>query len=249
MPALKTNEVFGISTTIQPNSYVDRGHLDQSLNRLLDRDIHLALRGESKVGKSWLRQRIISNPIVVQCRHRSKLEDIYISALSEIGISFIVERASETGISGRLLGKGEVGWSFIAKAEVEIEGGAEKTWSTTTHPAGKDINDLRFIAEVIKKSGRRLVIEDFHYLSIQERTRVSFDLKAFWEFRLYVVIIGVWSQNNMVLSLNPDLSGRMEEKNISWDNESLYEVIDKGSLALNIEFSPEIRNKLGLGNK
>jgi hypothetical protein len=31
-------------------------------------------------------------------------------------------------------------------------------------PVGRNIDDLRFVAEIVKASGRRLVIEDFHYL-------------------------------------------------------------------------------------
>ena len=89
---LQTSDVFGVSTKIKPASYVDRGSLDRRLGLLLERDTHIALRGESKVGKSWLRQKLVSNPIVVQCRHRTKVEDIYISALSEIGVSFTIER-------------------------------------------------------------------------------------------------------------------------------------------------------------
>jgi hypothetical protein len=244
MTARKTSDVFGISTSIKSDSYVDRGQLDSSLVRLLERDIHLALRGESKAGKSWLRQKIISNPIIVQCRHKSRLEDLYMQALSEIGISFVVEKTTDTTISGKMKGKGEMGWSFIAKAEAALEGGAERSWSESTNPAGKDVNDLRFIAEVIKKSGRRLVIEDFHYLSVAVRKKVAFDLKAFWEYHLYVIVIGIWSQGNMLLSLNPDLSGRLEEHRISWTKEDLRAVVEKGCFSLKIEFSQEIMNTL-----
>jgi hypothetical protein len=44
----KTYEVFGLSNSILPDSYVDRGLLDEHIQRLLGRPIHIALRGESK---------------------------------------------------------------------------------------------------------------------------------------------------------------------------------------------------------
>ena len=52
--------------------------------------------------------------------------------------------------------------------------------------------------ETIRKSGRRLVIEDLHYLSHAERTTLAFDLKAFWDYKTYVVVVGVWSGQNIL---------------------------------------------------
>ena len=46
----KTSEVFGISNAILPDSYIDRGGLDEEIARLLTRPTHIALRGESKCG-------------------------------------------------------------------------------------------------------------------------------------------------------------------------------------------------------
>jgi hypothetical protein len=63
-----THQVFGISKEIRPYSYVDRSELDHQLQTLLMRDTHIALRGESKCGKSWFRQKNIPNALVVQCR-------------------------------------------------------------------------------------------------------------------------------------------------------------------------------------
>ena len=51
----RTSDVFGISNAVLADSYVDRGALDQALRQLLERPTHVALRGASKCGKSWLR--------------------------------------------------------------------------------------------------------------------------------------------------------------------------------------------------
>jgi hypothetical protein len=64
----QSNEVFGVSNEVLADSYVDRGELDEQLARLLDRPGHIALRGHSKVGKSWLRQRVLHDSVNVQCR-------------------------------------------------------------------------------------------------------------------------------------------------------------------------------------
>src|SRR5262249_26914278 len=79
-----TSEVFGISNQVRPDSYVDRGHLDELVGTALTRATHVALRGESKCGKSWLRQRILPDAVVVQCRLGKTSTDIYRDALSAL---------------------------------------------------------------------------------------------------------------------------------------------------------------------
>ena len=83
---MKTNEVFGVSQTVNLNSYVDRAQLDKRFARLLNRDVHIALKGASKSGKSWLRQKVLSNANVVQCRFGHTIEDIYSEALGNLGM-------------------------------------------------------------------------------------------------------------------------------------------------------------------
>src|SRR4051794_18320634 len=91
----KTHEVFGISNNILPDSYVDRGSLDSQIQKLLARPIHIALRGESKCGKSWIRQQNLPDAIVVQCRLKKSVTDIYVDALSQLQIKLELERTSE----------------------------------------------------------------------------------------------------------------------------------------------------------
>ena len=128
-----------------------------------------------------------------------------------------------------------MGATAIAKAGVQGERGKE----IRTEPVGQDVSDLRFVADLIKASGKRLVIEDFHYLSVEERTKFAFDLKALWDYGVFVVIIGVWSQSNMLIFLNPDLTGRIEEVPIYWSASDLKCVLRKGGDALNLEFADE----------
>ena len=116
-------------------------------------------------------------------------------------------------------------------------------WAKTV-PAGRDINDLRFIADIIRESGRHLVIEDFHYLSLKERKAFSFDLKAFWDWGVQIIIVGVWSVDNMLLTLNPDLTGRIEEITITWNNDDLGKILDAGGSALNIAIQDPLRSFL-----
>jgi hypothetical protein len=241
-PKRKTSQVFGVSNVVLPNSYVDRGSLDEQIQTLLQRTTHIALRGESKCGKSWLRQKNIKDGITVQCRLDRGAHDLYIDALSQLGISFVLDNTSSGKISGKVNAHAEIGEGLLAKAlgasaGVKGEAGGEYAKNTRTQPAGHDVSDLRFIADLIRESGRRLIIEDFHYLSVDERKKFAFDLKALWDYGVFVVIIGVWSQSNMLIYLNPDLTGRINEIPIYWSAEDLQAVLSKGGEALNLEFT------------
>lgn len=244
MKIKKSSDVFGISNTILNDSYIDRGNLDITVQRYLDRNLHIALRGESKCGKSWFRQKNIPNAIVVQCRFGKSVKDIYIDALSQLGIKLTLEETKGTTISGTIEASATFGASLLAKLGVKSTIASSSNDGTKTEVVGKDINDLKFIADIIINSGKRLVIEDFHYLSIPERKAFSYDLKALWDYGCFVIIIGVWSQSNMLLHLNSDLSGRIQEMSIYWSQDDLNKVLEKGSNALRIKFSDEITSLL-----
>jgi hypothetical protein len=82
---------------------------------------------------------------------------------------------------------------------------------------------------------------DFHYLSVDERRAFAFDLKALWDYGVFVVIVGVWSEQNMLLFLNPDLAGRVREVPIVWSASDLRLIFEHGGRALNLRFSDELQ--------
>src|SRR5664279_4163731 len=108
------HEVFGVSNVVLPDSYVDRGALDGEIETLLSRAGHLALNGVSKSGKSWLRQRLIPDAIVVQCRLGKKIVDIYREALGELDIRLQVSETRQNTLAGSVEASGEIGIKLIA---------------------------------------------------------------------------------------------------------------------------------------
>ena len=108
-------------------------------------------------------------------------------------------------------------------------------------PVGHDLDDLRFIANLLKASNRRLVIEDFHYLSEKDRRACAFDVKTLWDCGCLVVIVGIWNEKNLFLNLNPELSGRVREVPIEWSDKDLRRIFENGGRALNLEFSERLQ--------
>ncbi len=81
-------------------------------------------------------------------------------------------------------------------------------------------------------------------MSVPERKRLAFDLKALWDYSVFVLIVGVWTKSNMLIYLNPDLSGRVEEVPITWGSRDLERILERGGEALNIEFSPAVKTRM-----
>lgn len=133
---------------------------------------------------------------------------------------------------------------MLSKVGLTLKTEAGRGHNTSEKPVGRDIDDLRFIADILKASERRLVVEDFHYMSVNDRRSFSFDLKALWDYQYFVVIVGVWSETNLLLHLNPDLSGRVDEVSIEWVTEDLRQIVLKGSDKLNIQFSDDVIERL-----
>ncbi len=233
-----------MSNVILPDSYVDRGELDSAMGRLLTRRVHVAIRGASKSGKSWLRQKLIPDALTVQCRLGYEVVDVYKDALSQLDIKFVVEETSKGSFKGSVEATGSAGTDLMLKitskaaAEVASEDAKKLTG------VGKDINDIRFIAQLLMASGRRLVIEDMHYMSTDARDSLAFDLKALWDYGCFVVIVGVWGDANMLIHLNSDLAGRVEELTIDWQPDDLRKIIEQGGRALGLQFSRSIQNKV-----
>ncbi len=241
----RVSDVFGISPEVLPDSYVDRGALDEKVEELLEASkLHITLCGPSKSGKSWLRRTVIADPIVVQCLHRKTCADLYTDALSQLGVELRVQDTRTSSFKGNVSATGEAGSKLLSKVGLAVSVERQTSDASTTKPAGRDINDLRFVADIIKESGRKLVIEDFHYLSRDERSSFAFDLKAFWDWGVMIVIIGVWSEDNLLLTLNPDLTGRVEELTVEWNDNDLARILEKGGSALNIRFDDPLRARL-----
>lgn len=236
--------VFGISKDVNDASYVDRANLDMKVKRLLNRNMHIALKGASKSGKSWLRQQSILNANVVQCRLNKSIQEVYVEALANLGVKLELEHESTNSIKGTLEASGEVGSSLLAKVVSKLGIGLESGERTKERDLKYDLNNLKFIADLIIESGRKLVIEDFHYLSVENRKQFAYDLKTLWDYGCFVVVIGVWTQSNMLIYLNPDLSGRIEEISVLWNQNDLRKVLEKGCEKLNVTLDNIIMENL-----
>ena len=238
-----TPQVFGVSTAVNPASYVDRNSLDTRIGRLLRRNTHIALKGASKSGKSWLRQKCIPDSIVVQCRFNMEIVELYRTILRELGVEIETSRTTAFSCGGTGAAEGKAKMPLLAQGSIGVTAQIAHE-RETEHDTLREVNDLKFISEQILNSGKRLIIEDFHYMSESERQKFAYDLKTLWDYGCYVVIVGVWTQTNLLTFMNPDLTARIEEVSISWSDAELKSVIEKGCKALNLHIEEHIADKM-----
>ncbi|VVB78579.1 Uncharacterised protein [uncultured archaeon] len=250
MEKIQLQDVFGISREIPKYTYVDRSGLDKKLGYLLKTQRHIVIHGASKQGKSCLRKKILTedNSIIVQCQPlMTSTKDIWATAFRNLN----VKMPSSHEISNKTLSgenkSGNLGSNFvILKGDYKEEGfNSNENNSTDNYisPSGYD-EDLRFLAKNLIEKNKRLVIEDFHYLNEDIRRQVAFSLKALYELGVYVIIIGIWSEQNLLTYYNGDLTGRIEEINLVWFNPELEELLQRGENILNIKFSENIKKDM-----
>lgn len=240
------DEVFGISGGVRKNSYVDRGRLDGELRYLLGTDRHIVIHGDAKQGKTWLREAALGDDLVikVQCLRSSTPASVFEEALGVLGIRATLRYSRENSLGGEidLSASGEIGVKFLAKAKAEgrFKGTANTTGISETAPIGRTAGDLSWVAFMLRESNRRLVLEDFHYLTAAAQEDFSFLLKALLEYGVTVIVMGVWAEDQLLTYYNGDLSGRVEDIRLEWTDVEFEEVLARGLEALNIALSPEI---------
>ncbi|WP_439526251.1 hypothetical protein [Roseovarius mucosus] len=218
--------------------------MDAEIAKVAVRDTHIALRGESKSGKSWLRQKIFKEANIISCRLGFTTSEIYRQILANLDISLVVEKATSGGATLSFKGASEIGWNWLAKAKGEVKIDGEVNQEVVKKTVGHDEFDFAFLSDVIKVSGKRVIIEDFHYLGSDVQRDLAHELKTFWDYGVYFVIVGVWHRKNYLTYLNSDVAGRVHEVSVYWTNEELEASINKGAKALNIEISHQIKKRL-----
>lgn len=239
------SHVFGISAK-KHHSYVDRGRLDRELEELLDQDKHIVIHGESKQGKTWLRERVLANEqiIRVQCQPKSTPASLLEEAMGVVGIRATLRYTAEGTLGGELdlTLAGELGVKLFARARAEgrIATNIQSVRGSESVPVGRTSADLAWVAFVLANTDKRVVLEDFHYLPSTVQRDLSFIFKALFEYRVFVVVVGVWAQDHLLNYYNGDLAGRVADIRIEWTQGELGEVLENGSRALNVSFSEEL---------
>ena len=242
----KLNEVFGISNSVPQYTYVDRSGLDNTFAYSLGSDRHIVLHGGSKQGKTVLRRKNLpeEQSVVVQCSATTTCAELYAQILATLGASVPTSSSTKSSTSGEVNAKAGFALPFVVNSEA---GGKFVKGSETTQNSqavGNDVKNAHYLSEIIRGSKRRVIVEDFHYMPEDEKRHLAFDLKAFWDLGTFFLIVGIWAEHNLLTFYNSDLSGRIDEIDVQWEDQELDKVLSKGEDVLKIIFGQNIRSQI-----
>jgi hypothetical protein len=134
------------------------------------------------------------------------------------------------------------------KADIKLSASLEESESETAKAelVGVEVNNLGYVIDQIKSAGKRIIIEDFHYLPEEAKQEFAYTLKAFWDAGIFFIIVGIWQEQNLMTMYNGDLRGRVEEIDVEWTTPELESVLEKGADALNIFLPDDITQQMVL---
>lgn len=246
MEKFLTKDVFGIQRDV-PLNYVERD-ADKVFNDSLDRGHHIVIFGSSKQGKTCLRKKNLEDTdyITVHCDNKMDLYNLNINILKQAG--FTVQVSETKTINGKAKVKVGFGWNLFGKADIESELEGEKGNEKEFKPLELDPEDVNDIIKALDslEFKKYIVIEDFHYLKDETQVDFAIELKAFHEnSKVTFIIVGVWLEENRLIALNGDLSGRVKSVNADeWTDENLLQLISIGEQLLNVTINDEEKKKL-----
>lgn len=250
MEVFELNDVFGVRTKTPIKTYVDRAGLDARFRYFLDSGRHIVVYGASKQGKTALWKRIISEGHYahIQCSKRPEVQQLYEEILGQLGVAEPTGK-DVTWTAGGTLGAeggGKAGIPFVAQGEAKAntELSLERASQSSEKPIGKSATYLTFIADQIKQSSKKVILEDFHYIPEATKLQLAIDLKALLELGVAVILVGAWKEQNVLIQYNGDLAGRIDEINLNWDDDELHKVLSLGEQALNIKLSDDVRKAI-----
>lgn len=240
----KTTDVFGVSNE-RVESYIERSEVDDMFKNGLLQNKHVIVFGSSKQGKTSLTNRHIKEDALVRinCVPESRPIDIYKSLLRQLAIEFEEEKSSQTmiGFEGKGGVKAKVKIPFVAETEAATGGQIERaqTTATVTKTIEYNLELPQDISEILVKIkfDKRIVLENFHYLSEATQRDLSFHLRIFEDYNVLFVILGIWRENNRLAQYNGDLQDRLIEVPVEpWKHEDFKRVIKEGEPLLNVSF-------------
>jgi hypothetical protein len=241
-------QVFGVSSS-QVASYVARSDVDNAFASALDQRRHIVVYGASKQGKTALVSRHISyqDNVVIRLEPASALEDIYLAILryADVSIEKVRKESSSSGSDATVGVEAKATIFGFGGGGVRAEGGlhAERTLETESEVIPFNLSLAQDVVELLRrvKFDKKVILENFHYVSEEEQRRLAFALRSLEEMGLIFVIVGVWRERDKLRNYCGDLTDRLIEIPVEpWNDADFYRVAREGAKVLNVELAPAV---------
>lgn len=239
-----TSQVYGVSNDLI-DTYIERTAVDEAFAKGLQKNKHIIVYGASKQGKTSLTNKHLteSDYVKVNCSPTSTTLDIYNSIARQLEIEILESREVTTTIGG------EVKVGLKAKIRIPLFGGGDAETEakvSSDKGSGKSFKIIDFnlalaqdLSELLKniKFSKRIILENFHYLSEDIQKQLAIDLRIFEDYNMLFIILGIWREKNRLAQFNGDLLDRVIEVPVEpWERNDLKRIVAEGLPLLNTSF-------------
>jgi hypothetical protein len=241
----KTSDVFGVRSQLI-ESYIERPSVDELFSAALKDKNQVIVYGSSKQGKTSLTLKHLdpNEYVKVECSPQTQAIDIYRSILRQSNITYFESDTQGLSfeISSNLNAGIKVKVPFMGEGNL---GGATSDKQTQTNTSKElyieyNLELAQDVSELLRKKGieKFIVLENFHYLSLEVQERLAYDLRVFQDLGVIFIVLGIWREANRLVQFNGDLLDRVTEVPVEpWLDEDFEKLIKKGSDLLNADFS------------
>lgn len=248
---LSIYKVFTPSTLAIANFVERRNHFSNDLVDAINQPgIQIVLYGHSGAGKSTLCTNKINqlksqDPIITRCTSKTTCEEIILDAFDQLNRFYVDTISNE--INSKIASSFGSEYLLI-KSQINTE------LNETKSSGHKRILPIQLTAQRLAKflgEAKCLwIIEDFHKVSSDNKTKLSEHLKVFVDSsvsypELKIIVIGAVDTARQVIEYDPELRNRVTEISVPLMNEEeLKEIIENGEKLLNIKFSENDKKKI-----
>lgn len=251
----KRKQVYELKNVFTPTtsaniSYITRESVENKLRKALDiPGKQVVIYGHSGSGKTTVLNHIIKEKtlttITSRCTKNSTIESIILDAFDELNPYYL---DSTNGIRKESI-TGSISTEYLG-IKSSISGNIESSIGEVKKRILPPQLTIQRLCEFIESAGALWIIEDFHKVSDEEKSKISQMMKLFMDKakdyeNSKIVVLGAADYGYEVVQHDTELNNRVTEVEVPLlTTPEIAQIIQKGANALNIGISDVVSDKI-----
>lgn len=251
----KRKQVYELKNVFTPTtsaniSYIERENVENKLRKALDiPGKQVVIYGHSGSGKTTVLNHIIKEKtlttITSRCTKNSTIESIILDAFDELNPYYL---DSTNGIRKESI-TGSISTEYLG-IKSSISGNIESSIGEVKKRILPPQLTIQRLCDFIGSAGAIWIIEDFHKVSDEEKSKISQMMKLFMDKakdyeNSKIVVLGAADYGYEVVQHDTELNNRVTEVEVPLlTTPEIAQIIQKGAKALNIGISDVVSDKI-----
>lgn len=240
-------EVFR-QTGFPEYTYAERRKYDTVFQSALQEGgVHIYLHGNSKSGKSSMWRKYVNEGAYTEIKITAgmDLKTFYKVLLEQIDPFYLKNYVEGNGIKSKVAFKAGAKIKGLFNASGEAENVDSSSKDSRYERIYTPEIELTLVTQKAKEAGKIIILEDFQMASEDFISELADVLKAFADDQIKVIIVGIDNKISNIINARNDINSRIITINLDkFKKEELREIITKGEVALNIEFTEDVKNMI-----